>query len=498
MVDVRTTLLGLPDIEKKERRKVMADYLFYRGKCIDPELVKADKIYLGQSWESSDQVDYIPTQDIRNKVKQLLNKQARFMFGKEPTLILKPDDPVDKEKCEELRRFLDNIFEFNKFWKNTKKAFLMCTLKKRVLLRVEANPGMPIVIKFENIEDFYYKEINGMLLKTRFFEEDEQNVFKDSDTDKIYYIHEYYYDRPNKQAEQQAYYRKLIFKGDNLKEPVDVVENPTGFLNIPCWLIKNGGELGDMFGESDLDDLKESQNQYNRKNSDYADALKFQMFGAESIIDGDADDVNKLTIAPNAVHAVRTDAAAKDSGKQAVMQRLEYNMGSAEAVNAYLDRIDKDMRDVLDMPTIKDLSNIPSAKAMKYMYNDLISRCEEKWSDWEPVFKDLVNFILQAAAVCYKGTFKKEWLNLNYTLIFEHNYPIPSDEEDKKKLAIEEVNANVRSHKSYIKDFGDEEDAEAEFKEIINEMVLLSESQADSFSRVVNSGDESGGTGGVE
>ncbi|MCM0648646.1 phage portal protein [Clostridium swellfunianum] len=479
MSDVKETLLKLSDAEKKERLRVKSDYHFYKGKCEDGKAAKQDKSLLGQSWESNDNVDYTPTQDIRNKVKPLLKKQARFMFGNEPFINFKPNNMNDSNKCEELRKFIDDVLEANKFWNNTRKAFLMSTIKKRVLLRVEANPGMPIIIKYENIEDFYYKEQNGILLEARFFEEDEANAFTEADKDKIYYIHVYCYDKPEDSKEVVAFYKQLTYKGDDLINPTEVKAQPTGFSRIPCWLIKNGGELGDSFGESDVDELRELQNQYNRKNSDFADALKFQMFGAESIIDGNPDDVNKLTIAPNAVHAIRTDDNAANNNKQAVIQRLEYNMGNAEAANSYLDRLDHDMKDILDMPDIKDLSNIPSAKAMKYMYNDLIGRCEEKWNDWEPVLKELINFIIEAAPYCYKNKFKNEWSNLAYTLIFTHNYPLPADEEDKKKTAMDEVITKVRSIRSYIKEFTDEEDAEKSLNEILEEITLIASAESE-------------------
>lgn len=486
MADIRETLLKLSTIEIKERQKVKSDYYFYKGKCDDENAAKINKALLGQNWEVNDNVDYVPAQDIRNKVKPLLKKQARFMFGNEPFINLKPDNVKDKDACEDLRRFIDDVFEFNQFWKNTRKAFLMSTIKKRVLLRVEANPGMPIVIKYENIEDFYYKEQNGILLEAKFFEEDKSNAFAETDKDKIYYIHIYYYDRESENAEVQAYYIRQTYKGGDLSTPIEEFAQPTGFNTIPCWLIKNDGELGDEFGESDVDELRELQNQYNRKNSDYADALRFQMFGAESIIDGEPEDVTRLTIAPNAVHAIRTEANAAENGKQATHNRLEYNFGSSEAINSYLDRLDKDMRDILDMPAIKDLTNIPSAKAMKYMYNDLISRCEEKWNDWEPIFKELIQFIIEAAQYSYKGLFKYEWISLKYTLLFTHNYPLPSDEEDKKRLAMEEVQNNVRSHRSYIKDFSDDEDAEAQFKEIIEDIKAVNEAEQDQFQKAIN------------
>lgn len=485
-VNIKETLLGLPDIEIAERKRIRADYYFYKGKSPDLDKVKFDPATLGQNWVINDNVDYIPTQDIRNKVKPLLKKQARFMFGKEPTITFKPNNLNDKEKCEELRKFIDDVFENNKFWKNTRKAFLMSTIKKRVLLRVEANPGMPVKIKYENIEDFYYKEIEDTLVEVKFFEADRNNVFVEKEEDKLYHLHIYFYKSLEEGKTPVAWYRKETYKGDDLEKPIEKAETPTGFDKIPCWLIKNGGELNDIFGESDLEDLKDIQNQYNRKISDFADALRFQLFGAESIIDANPDDVNKLKVAPGAIHAIRTREEAE--GKQATHQRLEYNFGSSEAINSFLDRSTQDMNFILDMPALKDLANIPSAKAMKYLYNDLIARCEEKWNDWEPVFKDLIDYIIEASKHCYCGCFKEEWRALDYTTIFTHNYPLPSDEEDKKKLGLDEVEKNTRSIRSYLKEFSNEEDTEKALNEIIDEVVRLNEARMmDSFQKSTNS-----------
>ena len=134
----------------------------------------------------------------------------------------------------------------------------------------------------------------------------------------------------------------------------------------------------------------------------------------------------------------------------------------------------------MDMPRLSDLNNIPSAKAMGYLYNDLIARCEEKWNDWTPAFLGLLDFIKEVAIVCYPGLYKKEWNQLKYSTLFEHNYPLPSDEEGKKNLAMSEVEAGVRSHKSYMKDFTDTENAEDEWNEIINEKAQMVNAQ-DSF-----------------
>lgn len=62
---------------------------------------------------------------------------------------------------------------------------------------------------------------------------------------------------------------------------------------------------------------------------------------------------------------------------------------------------------------------------------------------------------------------------MRYTTLFEHNYPLPSDTDEKKTLAISEVNSGVRSHQSYIKDYCDAEDAKEEWNEILEEKVQI-------------------------
>ena len=481
--NVKNTLLKLNSEEKEERIIAKAHYHFYQGGCRDKEKAKLDKTLMGQNWETDSNVDYTPTQDIRNKVKPLLKKQARWMFGKEPDIIINPINSADKEACEELRIFLDNILKEQHFWSETRKAFLTATIKKRVLLRVTATENN-FKIRYDDLFNFSYEEIDGVITKVRLFQEDLNNNNIEDYNDKLYYIHIFSYERFEEGKPLVATYTKETYKGDNLEEPISVEVNEIGFeANIlPVWVIKNGGELGDYFGESDLQDLIEPQKNYNTTVSDFKDALRFQMFGADSIIDGNPDDVNRLKIAPNAIYPIRTDADAGEKGKQAVHNRIEYSMSNSNAVNEYLEACKEDMNYVLDMPNLKDLNNIPSAKAMKYLYNDLIARCEEKWNDWEPVLLELIEYIISIAPQIKLNGFKNEWSQLNYTISLKHNYPIPSDEEDKKRLAIEEVLADVRTRNSYIKEFSRAENSEEELDEILKEKSLFEGASIGEFS----------------
>ena len=250
---------------------------------------------------------------------------------------------------------------------------------------------------------------------------------------------------------------------------------------IPCWLITNGGELGEEFGETDLEDLKIMQTVYNKTSTDVNEAIRFGLFGVETVIDADEDDVNKLNVCPGAIHAVKTHQQAMSTGKQASILRQEYSLNNISSVDLFLTRLETDMYNVLDMPRISDLTTIPSAKAMKYLYNDLIARCEEKWTDWGSVFEELIRYIIEIADIYKLKGFNKKWKDLDFSIEFVHNYPIPSDEEDRKTVAISEVVNKVRSIKDYIREFSSEDDYEKEFAEIVKEQSMLAGAEMSEF-----------------
>ncbi|MGL5712273.1 MAG: hypothetical protein ACRCX2_04585, partial [Paraclostridium sp.] len=144
MLNTKQILLGLTKEDKKELNKIKEDYFFYRGAVEDKDKLALEGITKGQSWIIADELDYIPTQLIDNKIEPLIHKQARFFLGKEPILLLKSRNKEDKEKCEYLRIFIDDILTSNSFWSETLKAFRLATVTKRVLLRLEANEGEKI------------------------------------------------------------------------------------------------------------------------------------------------------------------------------------------------------------------------------------------------------------------------------------------------------------------------------------------------------------------
>ncbi|APM41384.1 phage portal protein [Clostridium kluyveri] len=464
-MNIKQQLLKLTDSQLKERKQAKNDYFYYKGKCQDEQRAISDPDTIGQSWTVSDNLDYVPAQDIRNKVGPLLRKQARFMFSVPPDILFKPYDAKDKDECEALRQFVDKILTDNGFWSDTLKAFLDCTVRRRVLLRIEANPEQPINIFYNSINDFTYrttssnyKKLQEIILVVQ--EPDTADLEQDK---QVWYRHTYTLQKIT------CTHKIEIFTGGNFDKPISTETIDTKLDKLPAWVILNDAMLGEIHGQSDVTGLRDAQNSYNRKVSDYADALRFNMFGERVIIDADEDSVNNCKVAPGAIIPLKSiDEHTADA------KRLESSFTSAEPAEKFLDRAEKDMYEMLDMPRQEELKKVPSAKALKYLYNDLIARCNEKWNTWEPVIKELIRLIIECCSKfnCYRE-WDHKWDDLQFNIVFNHNYPIPEDIDDKKDLAMQEVQNNVRSHKSYIKDFSNIEDVDGEMDEIIKDIANI-------------------------
>ncbi|WP_142415417.1 phage portal protein [Hathewaya massiliensis] len=481
--DIKETLLKLSNEEKKERKKALKDFLFYLGECENMEEALIDNDLLGQSWLVLDDLDYVPSQVVDNKVKPLINKQARFMFGRSPDILFKPFDKKDREKCEDLRRYIDSILGASKFWSNTMKTFRIASVTKRVMLRLEANPGQPVRLYYHDINDFNYEvdPNDANKLKSVVLIRQDSSTSNSEDDKQLWYRYTYFLKENEEDNKSSCFLKKETFIANNLDTPIDTEEMDTGIDKIPCWIIVNEQSIINPYGSSDIKDLKPLQESYNKRLSDLNDSLRFSMFGQTTIIDATEDTVNACNIAPNALMALRSieDSEGK---RQAQVKRIESSFNNVEGVLKFLDKIDKSMHEKIGVPHPEQLRNIPSAKTLKYIYSELVARCDEKWHDWEPAIRQMIRLIVQACGKfnCYED-WNTEWNDLLYNIVLDKNYPIPEDEEDKKRLAMEEVRTNVRSHRSYIKDFSNEEDAESALKEIAEDITTIINAENEQF-----------------
>lgn len=518
-------------------------YEFYDGKS-DGGAKEGEEPY-GQEWKRPSNLDYTPTMEIRNVVKKLIDKQARFMFSVPPSLSCKPKnakapeatgdkvvDDAGKEAmkkaltdAEDKRQLIDDIFTGGDFWNQTLTAFKDCTIGKRVLLTVQANPGESIRFRYFTMPEFQYeldpKDITklrkvcivyqdertrGMLAAKQVwykwtYEMRYPTVQQEDDEGNVIEV-------PVQGSEATCWYKKETVDGNNtpMTEPVELesLDNTTPYLageqpkemaypdnidwtdtklpELPCRIIMNGGLTGDIWGTSDVKELMDMANSYNRVNSDFRDALRFKMFEQPVFVDADTRSIQSAKIAPNAIIDLKTDPTLDngDGGSRAAQAfMLSSTFNFVQAADSYLDRLKKDMYEHMDQPLPEEIKSVPSAKAMRFLFQDLVGRCEEKWTTgWDGAINWVIQFICQAIRMfnLYPEQRGTALANVATTDVLTHNYPIPEDETEKKTIAIQEVEAKVKSHKTYIREFGDVEDEEMEWAEIMDEDSKMNES----------------------
>ena len=495
------SLLGLYSNDRRfieELREVKQYYEFYEGRVWTPEDDFNDD--RGQLWRVKDR-DYKPTREVRNITKKLMKKQKRFMTAVQPDIILSSVDDTDKDRIEDKRILLDRILDDGKFWNKFSKAFLDCTIGKRVLLVMsidEEDECCPIKFRFYTMPEFTYEydpNDSDKLLKVQIAYQDKDTVGKIQQEQRW---HKWIYEM---REDGYCWCTYEIVDGTNtvafIEQPVSPQINEevegesiqvelreewnTMLTQLPCKVIFNDGLTGDIRGASDVKDLMDMATDYNKTVSDYRDALRFKMFEQPVFIDADSSSLAGIKIAPNSIIDLKSDPTLGDgssSSSIAKAQMLSSTFNFQPAADAYLERLKKDMYECMDQPLPESLVNVASGKALRMLNDDLISRCEEKWQEWDEAILWLLDLIetVVVEGGYYKDLPNIECMSLETTCVLNHNYPIPDDEAETKEIAIKEVEAQVRSHQSYIREFGSQNEADKEFEEILEEVDMINQS----------------------
>lgn len=502
--DFKNSLLGLfaNDLEfRKELPEVQAYYEFYEGRRWTAE--EDYESTRGQLWGVR-VGDYTPTREIRNLTKKLLNKQGRFMTSVPPTLVLSSyDDNVNRDSIDTKRACIEHMLRDTKFWNKFGKAFMDCTIGKRVLLCMLADVdqlGVPtgeIKFRFYTMPEFIYEYDENdvdVLRKVEIAYQDKSTIGKIQRDQRW---HKWTYEMRD---DGYCWATYKIVDGANITAFTTVTNNVsdnedddtlqavelkqewnTGLEELPCKVILNDGLTGDIRGHSDVKDLMDMAMDYNKTMSDYRDALRFKMFEQPVFTDVKSSSLKNIKIAPNKIIDLKSDPTLGDgTGNNSVAKfgTLSSTFSFQAAADSYLTQLKKDMYELMEQPMPEALLNIPSAKALKMVYYDLITRCEEKWRTWDEVLIWVVHmFEVYGSFGLFKEVLGSETLTLETTTAWTHNYPIPDDDESVRTIAIQEVEANVRSHKSYIEEYGNSEDADAEFERIMEEQEQIQNMQ---------------------
>lgn len=438
--------------------------------------------------------DYVPADLHFKKAKQILDKEARFLFAKTPDMKVTTTNTEEnvRKAISEMQAFLDSVLKTNGFANKLVKAAKDCFIGRRVACFVNFN-DKGISLQFSSSLEFIYD-------------------VDPADTSRMTKIVAFYLVNDNKDKKEQRVYRKRYWMEDDgycwfeeglfdgLGDPVQTFfpPTPTRFEYIPAVVILNDGLTGDLKGTSEIELLMNNESWYSRLSNADMDSGRQNMNPVRWGIDLNPTTTKNLSIAPGSFWDLQSDlnsTADKVAGKVGL---LESAMTYTSALKETLDRIKGDMYDTVDMPDIRLMDfKVASGKALMAIYWGLIVRCDEKMHSWRPALEFIIRCIMDGAKLYPESA--KKYLpkggmtvldNELYEPLVENQYPLPEDEEAEKQVDILEVTTGVLSRKRYMKKWLNitDEEADAELEQIKKEKAAFGETQNNAQGEVLPGG----------
>lgn len=436
-------------------------------------------IYDGnQQWDTNNDLDYIPTKKVTNLIKKIIDTRARFMFGKKPFFDVRPikedakGSTTNADLAQQKEELLNQILTENKFHSKLLKARKDCSIGGKIAIKLWGHKDVGLKIIFSPAQEFFPQ-------------------FNLDDVDQLEKV-VFLYALNNEEKPENQRIKKQVWEmvgkqcilnesthdGKGVLISTEYEDYNTSLDFIPVIIIQNGGLTGETEGLSDVAQLWDNQDNYNKLTSDDIDALKFQMFGQDIVTDAEEESLEKIKIAPGAMIDLQTDLAQASAGRQAKMERLESGFSYKDKFTDTVERLKNDMHNTLDVPNVslEQLRGLmTSGKSMETLYWGLKAACLEDFTEWGPALQQMAEFIFKMVDI-YNLYSARQIAKCETTLDIELVFPIDKDEETEKGIDMQEVVAEVRSKKSYIKKWNVSEDAESELEQIIKEKSLLQDS----------------------
>lgn len=442
----------------------------------------------GARFETDTGGDYSPAVLPSRQIKQLIRREAQFLFGKTPGLLVScPDEVKDaaggKPNEDATQAYLDAVLKANHWPDKLIKGARDCFIGGRVAIKVNISQDR-VGITFVPADGFAYETaLDDVDTITRVVLFCTMQDDEDRARQRIW-IQKYWMDGGRCHLSERITdgYGQAV-EWDGAKEDED-----TGLDRIPVYVVVNDGLSGDLDGVSEIVDLMQDDSWYGRLKSANIDSLRGGMNQITWLSGADPECTKTFTRRPGAVWDIKGDLAQAGDGSPTVqVGTLSNDFAYAAAFGDTLATIRRDMHDLtgvpdLDLDTTKGI--ITSGKGLKALYWPLICRCEEKMTAWRPALEWLAGLLLYAAEVypAIRQTYG-DFAPARNEITVENQYPLPEDEDAEKQLDLAEVNAQARSIKSYLLKWGgpdckgmSEDDADAEIAQIARERQILENS----------------------
>lgn len=423
--------------------------------------------------------DYVPAEHRFKIIRSLIDKEARFLFSQPPTITLedtegqtRSDDGQLVNRLEPNQMLVEAVLEANNFNSKLVRAAKDCLIGRRIAIAVDFSEKGIDISFMPSLEFIYETDPRDVDILTKFI--------------RFYTTHD-----DDDRGKQRIYKKKWtlnddgfcvieegLYDGNGVLVEEILPETTTPLTRIPCWVIVNGGLIGDPFGRSDVEELIEDESWYSKLSSKDFDSLRK---GTDQIVwtmDVNPKSTKNLSRAAGSYWDLSSDPIEENRTGQVGV--LDNSMAYSPAMDTTLNRIRASMFSQLDIPdtTSEALSGIiSSGKTMKAIYWGLMVRCDEKLLDWIPALRGLVICIIEGSKLYpdAKKVYMDEELVDGYSVTIENSYPILEDESEEKSTDMMEVQTQVMSRKSYMKKWRglSDEDVEDELKQIALEQSML-------------------------
>lgn len=428
--------------------------------------------------EETEVIAYQPARTRFKKMANLINKQARFMFGLPVEITLEIDmdtGNVNGDVTQSLsvtQEMVNNVLTTNSFYAKLLTAFKDCCVGKRVACVINFDNVYGVSIDFLSAFHFTYEydiKDSNKLCKFAY-----HRVLSNGncDDDILYIKKRYWLDymegvtNPDPDIDKRyCYVSEEVHNHDGEDVTEDYI-NETGIelfsgrLDIdfiPAEVIINHGMLDQRKGVSDIEDLQNDEAWYNFLSGLDIDSLKKNMNPMKYTVDMDSTTTQTITNRLGGYADLQSDRKDPES-KSPSVGLLESNLNYVQALDDMLDKFEYSMHEATDVPNINletMASTITSGKALRAVYWGLIQRCNEKFNSWQPAIESIVTMVInglyvynQAALPYLSGeTFPAM---IPFEVIAERQDPIPDDENLEKTSDMAEVQNGVRSRRSYL------------------------------------------------
>lgn len=439
--------------------------------------------------------DYAASNVRFKKSAQLINKEARFLFGETPDVVVEPKGEIGQQTERELnaltvqQSLIRAVMEENNFEDILLKAAKDCFIGKRVACFVNFSEVSGITIEFLDAMRFVYEYDDADRKKlTKLVGFSELN-----DSSQLTYKR--ILKKKYELVDGVVYAEEIIYDGRGKEIEVQMPYQATLLTRIPGAVFLNDGLLSTAKGESEIAKLTHFESLFSKMNNADVDAERKGMNQIKYTIDMDVESTKNLSSSPGSYWDLQSNQDIENASPS--IGTLSSSMEYSAALGSTLKRIRGEMFEELEIPdiTLENMAGvITSGKALKAIYWPLIVRCKEKMKMWGPRLSYIFSVIIEGASV-YKDVAKRYTevpvIPISSEVKIVQNFPLPEDEQEEKNMDLAEVAAQTMSRKTYMKKWREltDDEADAELEQIAIERQMLEDSFSD-FASANNAVDE--------